>query len=92
MAPSYPRVSFDVDHIDDALGEGWSVLVSGDARLATGPAELERSLPSGSARGQAASATPTSGSRPARLPAAGFAPASEDKSTQGKKTTTRKVR
>ena len=37
-----PRVSFDVDHIDDALGEGWSVLVSGDAHLVTGPAELEQ--------------------------------------------------
>lgn len=37
-----PRVSFDIDHIDDALGEGWSVLVSGDAHLVTGPAELEQ--------------------------------------------------
>jgi transcriptional regulator with XRE-family HTH domain len=37
-----PRVSFDVDHIDDALGEGWSVLVSGDAHLVTDPAELEQ--------------------------------------------------
>lgn len=36
-----PRVSFDVDHIDDALGEGWSVLVSGDAHLVIDPAELE---------------------------------------------------
>lgn len=37
-----PRVSFDVDHIDDALSEGWSVLVSGQARLMTEPAELEK--------------------------------------------------
>jgi nitroimidazol reductase NimA-like FMN-containing flavoprotein (pyridoxamine 5'-phosphate oxidase superfamily) len=37
-----PQVSFDVDHIDDALGEGWSVLVSGDARLVTDPAGLEQ--------------------------------------------------
>jgi nitroimidazol reductase NimA-like FMN-containing flavoprotein (pyridoxamine 5'-phosphate oxidase superfamily) len=37
-----PRVSFDVDHIDDALSEGWSVLVSGEARLMTDPAELEK--------------------------------------------------
>jgi hypothetical protein len=35
------RVSFDVDHIDDALSEGWSVLVSGDARLVLDPAELQ---------------------------------------------------
>jgi len=35
-----PRVSFDVDHIDDALGEGWSVLASGTAHLVTAPAEL----------------------------------------------------
>ena len=34
-----PRVSFDVDHMDDVLGEGWSVLVSGTARLVTAPAE-----------------------------------------------------
>jgi hypothetical protein len=39
-AAGQPRVSFDVDHIDDALGEGWSVLVSGKARLVTAPAEL----------------------------------------------------
>jgi Pyridoxamine 5'-phosphate oxidase len=35
-------VSFDIDHIDDALSEGWSVLVSGDARLVLDPAELEQ--------------------------------------------------
>jgi transcriptional regulator with XRE-family HTH domain len=34
------RVSFDVDHIDDALGEGWSVLASGAARPVSAPAEL----------------------------------------------------
>lgn len=34
------RVSFEVDHIDDALGEGWSVLVSGRAHLVTDPDEL----------------------------------------------------
>jgi transcriptional regulator with XRE-family HTH domain len=28
-------VSFDVDHLDDVLSEGWSVLVSGTARLVT---------------------------------------------------------
>jgi len=31
------RVSFDVDHLDDALGEGWSVLVTGKARVITDP-------------------------------------------------------
>ena len=36
------RVSFDVDHLDDALGEGWSVLLSGTARIITDPAELDR--------------------------------------------------
>jgi nitroimidazol reductase NimA-like FMN-containing flavoprotein (pyridoxamine 5'-phosphate oxidase superfamily) len=34
------RASFEVDHIDEALSEGWSVLVSGDAYVVTGPAEL----------------------------------------------------
>jgi transcriptional regulator with XRE-family HTH domain len=37
-----PRVSFDVDHLDDALAEGWSVLVSGQATLITDPAELKQ--------------------------------------------------
>jgi transcriptional regulator with XRE-family HTH domain len=36
-----PQVSFEVDHIDDTLGEGWSVLVSGQASLVTAPAELD---------------------------------------------------
>lgn len=34
------RVSFEVDHIDEALSEGWSVLVSGEARLVDDPSEL----------------------------------------------------
>lgn len=34
-------VSFEVDRIDDAMSEGWSVLVSGRARLVDDPAELE---------------------------------------------------
>jgi transcriptional regulator with XRE-family HTH domain len=33
------RVSFDVDHLDDALGEGWSVLVSGTASVISGDAD-----------------------------------------------------
>jgi transcriptional regulator with XRE-family HTH domain len=35
-----PRVSFEVDHLDEALAEGWSVLVSGEARVVTDPGEL----------------------------------------------------
>lgn len=35
-------VSFDVDHLDDALSEGWSVLVTGEARVITDPGELAR--------------------------------------------------
>jgi transcriptional regulator with XRE-family HTH domain len=34
------KVSFDVDHIDDALSEGWSVLVSGTASILTRPEDL----------------------------------------------------
>jgi len=33
-------VSFEVDHLDEALAEGWSVLVSGEARVVTDPGEL----------------------------------------------------
>jgi transcriptional regulator with XRE-family HTH domain len=36
-AVSQHRVSFDVDHIDDVLSEGWSVLVSGFATILTHP-------------------------------------------------------
>jgi hypothetical protein len=39
-AVSQQQVSFDVDHIDDALSEGWSVLLSGSARIITDPAGL----------------------------------------------------
>jgi transcriptional regulator with XRE-family HTH domain len=35
-----PRVSFEVDHLDEALAEGWSVLVSGQARVVTDNGEL----------------------------------------------------
>jgi transcriptional regulator with XRE-family HTH domain len=34
------RASFEVDHLDEALAEGWSVLVSGTARVVTDPGEL----------------------------------------------------
>jgi transcriptional regulator with XRE-family HTH domain len=36
------RVSVEVDHIDEALGEGWSVLVSGRAHRVTDPGELDQ--------------------------------------------------
>jgi len=36
------RVGFEADHIDDAMSEGWSVLISGRARLVDDPAELEQ--------------------------------------------------
>jgi nitroimidazol reductase NimA-like FMN-containing flavoprotein (pyridoxamine 5'-phosphate oxidase superfamily) len=35
------RVSFEVDHLDQALGEGWSVLASGLTRVVTTRRELE---------------------------------------------------
>jgi nitroimidazol reductase NimA-like FMN-containing flavoprotein (pyridoxamine 5'-phosphate oxidase superfamily) len=35
-------VSFDVDHLDETLGEGWSVLVTGTARVISASAELDR--------------------------------------------------
>jgi nitroimidazol reductase NimA-like FMN-containing flavoprotein (pyridoxamine 5'-phosphate oxidase superfamily) len=34
------RVSFEADHLDQALAEGWSVLASGLARVVTTPCEL----------------------------------------------------
>lgn len=34
------RVSFEVDHIDEAQSEGWSVLISGTAHRVDDPAEL----------------------------------------------------
>jgi nitroimidazol reductase NimA-like FMN-containing flavoprotein (pyridoxamine 5'-phosphate oxidase superfamily) len=39
---AYDRVAFEVDHIDDALCQGWSVLVSGQAHAVHQPAELRR--------------------------------------------------
>lgn len=35
------RVAFEVDHIDEALCQGWSVLVGGQAHRVAHPAELE---------------------------------------------------
>ena len=33
-------VAFEVDHIDEALSQGWSVLIQGEARHVSDPAEL----------------------------------------------------
>jgi len=33
-------LSVEVDHVDEALGEGWSVLVSGEANLLSDPSEI----------------------------------------------------
>jgi transcriptional regulator with XRE-family HTH domain len=35
-------VAFEVDHIDEALSQGWSVLIRGHAHRVTHPAELDR--------------------------------------------------
>jgi transcriptional regulator with XRE-family HTH domain len=35
------HLSFEVDHIDDALTEGWSVLITGDAQVISDPDERE---------------------------------------------------
>lgn len=35
-------VSFEVDHIDEAMSQGWSVLVTGRARRVKEPSELEQ--------------------------------------------------
>lgn len=35
-------ISFEVDHLDEALTEGWSVLLTGEARKVVDPTELER--------------------------------------------------
>ncbi|MFE9774635.1 helix-turn-helix domain-containing protein [Streptomyces sp. NPDC005931] len=36
------RVAFEVDRVDDALSQGWSVLVRGDARTVDDPEEMHR--------------------------------------------------
>jgi nitroimidazol reductase NimA-like FMN-containing flavoprotein (pyridoxamine 5'-phosphate oxidase superfamily) len=35
-------VGFEVDHVDEAMSEGWSVLISGPARRVDDPAELQQ--------------------------------------------------
>lgn len=41
------EASFEVDHLDDALTEGWSVLLTGTRRLVTDPDEASRVWTSG---------------------------------------------
>lgn len=36
------KASFDVDHLDDVLGEGWSVLLSGTADVIAEPGDLAK--------------------------------------------------
>ncbi len=44
MASSFAQhnVSFEVDHLDEALAEGWSVLLTGVGHVVVDPDELER--------------------------------------------------
>ncbi len=42
LLETLPVVAFEVDRVDDAMSEGWSVLVSGRARLVDDPEELLR--------------------------------------------------
>ena len=65
------QAALEVDHIDEALCQGWSVLVRGLAHRVAHPAERAacRRTPR-SGRGRAASARSTCGSCPARSPAA----------------------
>jgi nitroimidazol reductase NimA-like FMN-containing flavoprotein (pyridoxamine 5'-phosphate oxidase superfamily) len=42
LLETLPEVGFEVDRVDDAVSEGWSVLVSGQARLVDDPEELLR--------------------------------------------------
>ncbi len=41
-ASSGDQVSFEVDHLDEALTEGWSVLLTGGAREIVDPEEIEQ--------------------------------------------------
>jgi hypothetical protein len=36
------EVSFEVDHLDEVLTEGWSVLLTGEGHVITDPNELDR--------------------------------------------------
>jgi transcriptional regulator with XRE-family HTH domain len=41
------HVSFEVDHIDEALSEGWSVLISGQGHVIVDPSELQSAQAAG---------------------------------------------
>ena len=41
------NVSFEVDHVDEALAEGWSVLISGRGHVIVDPPELQRAQAAG---------------------------------------------
>jgi pyridoxamine 5'-phosphate oxidase-like protein len=58
LAPDEP-VSFEVDHIDDAMSEGWSVLATGTVHVVRNQTSLVRSTLSVSNRGPAVTGTPT---------------------------------
>ena len=42
LEPEGVSVGFEVDHIDDAMSEGWSVLITGRAQLVDDPAQLKQ--------------------------------------------------
>jgi transcriptional regulator with XRE-family HTH domain len=42
LLETQPAIGFEVDRVDDAMSEGWSVLVSGRARVVDDPEELLR--------------------------------------------------
>ena len=64
-------VGFEVDRIDEAMSEGWSVLISGRARVVDDPDELERVAGLGIEPWPGGAARPWSGSRRAGSRAAG---------------------
>lgn len=41
-APDAPTVTFEVDRLDDAMAEGWSVVAQGTCRRVTDPDEIRR--------------------------------------------------
>ncbi len=48
-AHAYDQVAFEVDRLDEAMCQGWSVLVSGPAHQVLQPAELHHLRESGTA-------------------------------------------
>ena len=75
QAHAYDQVAFEVDHLDEAMRQGWSVLVSGPAHQVLQPAELNGlRQPPRSGPGPAASARSTCASSPSGSPAAGSKP------------------